>query len=85
MTQEDSKITFSGDGYAYPTGEEFFNRYKVTSNSLPFLNFTDLEQKIANSTYFEGVTPRWTLLADLRNPKSLEKRTSSVAMVIDTK
>ena len=50
-------IYFSGDVYAYPTGEPIKPRQQASSDRLPFLNFTRLDELMENSTIWEGFAP----------------------------
>ena len=52
--------------------------------SLPFINITKMEKAVANSTYFEGVTPRWLSIADFANSTNLNLTSPGILLIFDT-
>eukprot|EP00347_Sterkiella_histriomuscorum_P017410 403349482 len=52
---------------------------------LPFMNFTEVNQKISNSEIYAGAYPRWIALSKAINTQNRKKHTSAFCIIADTK
>ena len=43
-----------------------------------------MEKAVANSTYFEGVTPRWLSIAKFANSTNLNLTSPGILLILDT-
>ena len=76
-----SNISYSADSYSYP---EISKRSKKDKWIPPFINIARMEETIVNSTYFEGVTPRWFSIIDISNTTNHNLFTPGFLLVIDS-
>jgi hypothetical protein len=60
-------------------------RKPVPRGSSIFVNSTKLQATIADSSYYEGATPRWIFLADFGNTQDSDIRTNGIVFIIDSK
>ncbi|EFC47009.1 FtsX domain-containing protein [Naegleria gruberi] len=52
--------------------------------TIPFINNTEISEKLANSPYITGTTPRWIIFANLQNRDQPQKNISGLLLILDT-
>lgn len=72
------------------SADEFMYSGLATRESAPvissfFVNTTKMQESVQNSTYYEGLTPRWIFLADLANATNPDLKTPGIVFVIDSR
>lgn len=80
-----SDVYFTGDHYAYPTGKGLPERTKPEPASLPLINYTHVNELMANESDYAGFAPRWILLTELHNVTDFSKKSGCVTMILNTK
>lgn len=53
-------------------------------HTVPLVNFTEVQNRLATNTEVRGCVPRWFLIADLINPSNADLNTTVVILVIDS-
>ena len=76
-----ANISYSVDTFSYSGVDKRIARDKW---ALPFINITKMEKEILNSTYYEGVTPRWISLIDIANITNRNLTTPGILLILDS-
>ena len=76
-----TNISYSADKFSY-SGVE--NRNVKDKWISPFINITKMDEEIINSTYYEGITPRWISLIDIANTTNKNLTTPGFLLVLDS-
>lgn len=77
-----SNISESGDVFMYGRQSE---RPKPPPFTLPFVNATEMQQVVADSSYYDGLSPRWFSIASFANTTNTDLSTPGIVLIIDTK
>lgn len=49
--------------------------------TLPFMNYTEINEKLSTSEVYAGAYPRWTALSKAFNPLNRKKHTSAFTII----